>query len=167
MSNYEYVLSFRNTTAHSNADALSRLPLKEVPLKSETPPELVLLLEHLEDLPIMAKDIALWTRRDPLLSVVVHHIRHGWPTTIEEGKPGLSSFSSKKNELSVHSDCILWGTRVVVPEPGRQAVLAELHEGHPGMCKMKSLARMYVWWPGLDADIENSVRLCQACQAIP
>ena len=53
----------------------------------------------------------------------------------------------------------------MIPEPGRQAVLAELHEGHPGICKMKSLARMYVWWPGLDAEIEKSVRLCQACQA--
>ena len=29
---------------------------------------------------------------------------------------------------------------------------------------MKSLARMYVWWPGLDKDIEESVRLCNECQ---
>ena len=32
------------------------------------------------------------------------------------------------------------------------------------MTKMKGLARMYVWWPGLDEDIENSVRLCLSCQ---
>lgn len=36
------------------------------------------------------------------------------------------------------------GTRVVVPRPGREAVLAELHEGHPGIARMKSLARMYM-----------------------
>ena len=29
---------------------------------------------------------------------------------------------------------------------------------------MKSLARMYVWWPGLDADIENAVKGCERCQ---
>ena len=29
---------------------------------------------------------------------------------------------------------------------------------------MKSLARTYVWWPGLDKDIEKSVRQCNACQ---
>ncbi len=33
------------------------------------------------------------------------------------------------------------------------------------MTKMKSLARMYVWWPGIDDEIENSVRLCRSCQA--
>ena len=56
---------------------------------------------------------------------------------------------------------------MVIPEPGRQAILAELHE-HSGICsKIKSLARirMYVWWPGLDPNIEKSVCLCQACQA--
>ena len=32
------------------------------------------------------------------------------------------------------------------------------------MTRMKSLARTYVWWPGLDKDIEKSVRQCNACQ---
>ena len=29
---------------------------------------------------------------------------------------------------------------------------------------MKSLARMFVWWPGIDRDIERTVRLSQKCQ---
>ena len=32
------------------------------------------------------------------------------------------------------------------------------------MTKTKSLARMYVWWPSIDKDIEKSVQLCQHCQ---
>ena len=28
--------------------------------------------------------------------------------------------------------------------------LKQLHEGHPGICYIKSLARMYMWWPGMD-----------------
>ena len=32
------------------------------------------------------------------------------------------------------------------------------------MSKMKSLARMYVWWPGLEKDIEDMVRSCDECQ---
>ena len=58
----------------------------------------------------------------------------------------------------------MWGCRVVVPPQGRQAVLWELHSGHPGMNKMKSLARTVVWWPGLDKQIEAVVRNCHACQ---
>ncbi|XP_026533449.1 uncharacterized protein K02A2.6-like, partial [Notechis scutatus] len=38
-------------------------------------------------------------------------------------------------------------------------------EGHPGMVRMKALARSYVWWPGLDAQIASWVNACQACQA--
>ena len=58
----------------------------------------------------------------------------------------------------------MWGARVVVPPQGRNAVLQQLHEGHPGMTRMKSLARMYVWWPCLEGDIERSVQQCVHCQ---
>ena len=45
-------------------------------------------------------------------------------------------------------------------------VLQELHKGHPRITKMKALARMYVWWPGIGSDIEKSVHLCQQCQEV-
>ena len=40
---FEYVLKFRNTTAHANADTLSRLPLPETILEAGIPPELFFL----------------------------------------------------------------------------------------------------------------------------
>ena len=43
-------------------------------------------------------------------------------------------------------------------------MLAQLHEGHPGIARMKSLARMYVWWPGINKDIEQAVQKCAECQ---
>ena len=45
----------------------------------------------------------------------------------------------------------------------RDRLLAELHKGHPGMVKMKSLAGSYFWWPGLDADIKDLSRVCAIC----
>ncbi|XP_026523461.1 uncharacterized protein K02A2.6-like, partial [Notechis scutatus] len=40
------------------------------------------------------------------------------------------------------------------------------HEGHPGIVRMKSLARSYAWWPGIDKRIEAWVATCQRCQDV-
>ena len=95
------------------------------------------------------------------LARVLQYVQQGWPT---HGDPDLEPYSARRLELSCYEGCVLWGTRIVIPPPGREAVLMELHEGHPGISRMKSLARMYVWWPGISADIEKSVRLCNSCQ---
>ena len=130
LSNYEYCLVFCNTSAHANADALSRLPLPEQPAKVIEEPELVLLAEHLLESPVTANDIKVWTQRDQKLARVLEYIQHGWPS---EGDPELEPYSSRRLELSSYEGCILWRTRVVIPPPGREAdaVLLELHEGHP------------------------------------
>ena len=49
-----------------------------------------------------------------------------------------------REELSIQDGCLLRGSRVVVPPAGREAVLELLHEGHPGVSRMRSLARSYV-----------------------
>lgn len=38
------------------------------------------------------------------------------------------------------------------------------HFGHPGESKMKWLLRSKVWWLGMDAEIDDFVRNCRACQ---
>ena len=50
----------------------------------------------------------------------------------------------------------------------REAVLAELHKDHPGILRMKSIARSYVWWEGADKEIESLVKTCQSVKnALP
>ena len=163
MATYEYTICFRKTEAHGNADALSRLPLPESPSEVPTPAELVLLMEHLDGSPVTAQHVRTWTRKDPVLSTVLQYIRHGWPHKCDES---LAPYSSRRNELSVHQGCVLWGSRVVLPPKARGDTLTELHEGHPGMTRMKSLARMYVWWPGMEKDIECAVSSCVECQML-
>ena len=52
----------------------------------------------------------------------------------------------------------------MVPPAGREKVLEELHDGHPGITQMKSIARRVVWWPGIDQDMESKVKSCRQCQ---
>ena len=42
--------------------------------------------------------------------------------------------------------------------------MTELHENHPGIVRMKALARSYIWWPNIDNDIEMTVKSCNSCQ---
>ena len=84
-------------------------------------------------------------------------VLQGWQNSDSEE---LRPYQTRQNELSVHQGCILWGTRVIIPPRGREKLVEELHESHPGICRMKSLARAYVWWPRMDRDLENKVRAC-------
>ena len=47
---------------------------------------------------------------------------------------------------------------------GRDVLLQELHEGHPGVVQMKAFARGLLWWPKLDNDREQYVKHCDPCQ---
>ena len=77
----------------------------------------------------------------------------------------MTPYTQRRNELTVVDNCVLWGSRVVVPLQARSQVVEELHEGHPGSSRMKSLARGYVWWPGMDGELEKKVKECPACQS--
>jgi len=54
---------------------------------------------------------------------------------------------------------------MIVPPQGKATVLQELHDAHPGISRMKSLACGIVWWLKLDEEIETMVRSCSICQA--
>ena len=51
-----------------------------------------------------------------------------------------------------------------VPKKGQEYILSELHGGHPGVTRMKALARGLVWWLGLDGMVEGVVKNCSECQ---
>ena len=54
-------------------------------------------------------------------------------------------YHHRRHELAVEDNCLLWGHRVVVPQKGREQVLQLLHDSHPGMNRMKALARSIVF----------------------
>ncbi|XP_074032823.1 uncharacterized protein [Leptinotarsa decemlineata] len=119
-------------------------------------------LSNAEYLPIDVTRMREETMMDPVLSQVVSYVKNGWPSNcLEEVKP----FYKLRFEIGIEDDVLLWGHRVLVPSSLRKTILAELHSGHFGIVKTKSLARSYVWWPSLSKDIEVMVKKCQECQS--
>lgn len=72
-------------------------------------------------------------------------------------------FFALKQKLQIVDGIILMENRVVVPENLKHAVLKLLHANHSGMMKMKQLARKTIYWPGLNAEVEELVKRCESC----
>ncbi|CAB0001686.1 unnamed protein product, partial [Nesidiocoris tenuis] len=66
-------------------------------------------------------------------------------------------------EYTLDNGILFKGQRVIVPKILRNAVLQVLHRTHIGISKMKQLARRYVYWKGIDNDIEHLSRSCEPC----
>ena len=158
---YKYDVRYRPSSEHANADALSRLPCTGQPMKEENE---IMFLSGLDELPVSSKDIRSQTHRDPVLAKVLNHTLTGWPTSVYEEE--LKPYFTRRNELTVEQGCLLWGMRVVIPSSLRNRLLQELHEEHSGIVAMKGIARSFLWWPKLDAEIELLVKSCEVCQSV-
>ena len=162
LANFNYIIQHRPGKLNCQADALSRSPQ---PVSADVDVDIEAIhLFQVESGPtgaIGVQQVRQATRRDPQLARVIEFVIRGWPMICpcEE----LRSFYTHRNELTVESGVLLWGMRVVVPTSLRHTVLEQLHESHPGVTRCKQLARSYVWWPCIDADIEHLVQACEDC----
>jgi len=161
LAGFEYSIEYKNTTQHGNADGLSRLPLKKACDKEVVDPVEIFQVSLIEVLPVNADMIRQTTQRDPVLSRVMENTKQGWPTVSEKE---LEPFQRRKDELTIQDGCLMWGSRVIIPPKHQAQLLAELHEGHLGIVKMKALARSYMWWPGMAKAIEEVAKGCTGCQ---
>ena len=159
---YDYSITYKPGPRHCNADMLSRLPLPSTPDSIPVPMETIMAMEMLcASIPVQAKQLKQWTDKDPLLSKVRSKVQTGWEDTQD---PDWKPYQKIKLELSIQEGCLLRGSRVVVPPQGLPQIVEQLHEGHPGISRMKNLARSFVWWPGIDSDLEVRVKQCESCQ---
>lgn len=165
---YDFDIQYISTERFGQADGLSRM-IQNHPITNE---DVVVagveldvtnvLVGNIRRLPVTQEDIKIATCRDPILRKVMKSVKSGmWPRNIPEG---MKAFHSRKAELSVVDSCLMFADRVVVPVELKNEVMKELHAGHPGIVRMKNLARSLVFWPGLDADCESCVKKCRACQ---
>lgn len=157
---YNYDVVVKSTAENANADCMSRLSL---PCRTEVVCEVSAILSTQQSqLPVLAADIRDATAKDSLLKKVVQYVQAGWPKTVD---PQLQPYQRISAELTVEQGCLQRGVRTVIPTCLRPRLLEELHVAHPGIVRMKALARSHIWWPQIDEDIEKTALDCNPCQA--
>ncbi|XP_063215713.1 uncharacterized protein K02A2.6-like isoform X1 [Bacillus rossius redtenbacheri] len=162
LSMFDFQIVYLPGTKIPHADALSRLPMATGNIQVPTVGD-VLMLEAMPEPPIDAETLAQLTDRDPVLRQVKQHTSQGWQGRKADSEE-LRPYWNRREALSLHKGCLLWGNRVVIPEGRRRELLMVLHAAHDGIVKSKMVARSYMWWPGMDRDIEQMVGQCAICQ---
>ena len=163
LSAYQYKIEFRPTSDHGNADRLSCLPLTRIPPEDVNSDPKIFNVSQMEALPVSVRQLRATTTSDRMLSKVFRYTKRGWPHQFPQC---LRPFFDRRNELMMEEGCLLWGYRVVISQKLREKPLCELHKDHPGVTRMKSVARSYMWWPGLDKELEQLAKSCLPCQAV-
>lgn len=120
------------------------------------------MLEALTKPPMNAKELADQTTVDTTLSEVLQAVKNGKVKKLTGER--FTVYKLKATELSIHCGSLMWGSHVVIPTfMGREA-LALVHAGHRGLVAMKACARSYLWWPGINKEIESCVAKRDTCQ---
>ncbi|XP_055590370.1 uncharacterized protein K02A2.6-like [Uranotaenia lowii] len=168
---YDFNIEYVSTNQFGYADVLSRL------INNHTKPDedfiiavvqleedvRVPLDEAISSLPLTFRMVREATSRNPTLQKVIQFIHAGWPSSNNIEDAAVRQFYPHRESLSVIQNCLMMTDRLVIPECFRQRILKQLHRVHPGIERMKAIARSHVFWPKIDAAIETFVKQCGNC----
>jgi len=90
-------------------------------------------------------------------------IENGFPKSREELPEMIRYFWSMQEDLYVIDNVPFKGKKMLIPKKLRPKILDGLHAAHQGVTSMKLNARERMFWPGLDADINQKMNQCQSC----
>lgn len=171
---YDFDVKYINTESFGYADMVSRLIAKHEKSDEDTviaaihePDEAEVrcfAIDTAQMLPVNFVDLQKATKDSATLTKVADYVKNGWPQTRRQIRSSeVARFWDQRHSLSIIDGCIFFGERIIVPENFRPKLLEELHSGHPGMVRMKMLARSKVFWPKINTDMERVVKSCDAC----
>ena len=158
LQRFQYRIKYRPGSMNV-ADALSRLPVTSQ--KHEDIGDSYVYFTAINATPkaLTTKEIETKSQTDTELEKVRQAVR------VDQWKD-MPDYIHVKQEICVLNNLVLRGNRIVVPRCLRERVLQLAHEGHQGITKCKQRLREKVWWPGIDKEVEDMVKNCQACQLL-
>ena len=97
---------------------------------------------------IQVEPIQKATQQDQTLQLLVQQMLEGYPESYRK-LPELP-FWLWRDDLSIEHSCITWNGRFFIPIALRGHCLKALHNGHPGVTKMRLRAKGSMFWPNIN-----------------
>jgi hypothetical protein len=154
--NYNFQMEYVPSKKLGHADGLSRL----IPKQTEPLEDMVIAAIQAE---AEVKNTLCDTVRE--LPVTLDEIKSKAEVDefILSTKEKINNNQLNEGIFSICDNVLLYSDRVVIPTTLQKRMLKEFHVGHPGISRMKSLMRSFVYWTNMDKDIEEKVRECRGC----
>ena len=177
-SPYNFRAIWRKGKDHKIADALSRAPVQDPTQEDlDEGQEIYENVCAIQKTTVLAidydiDDLVDDSPADPILEQVKQHAVDDvdyqslkkFVNSDQKTLPAsLQQYKSVHDEISEDNGLLLMRQRLVIPKKMRKEVLTRLHASHQGIERTLRRARSTVYWPGLTADVKNTVKSCEVC----
>ena len=100
---------------------------------------------------------------DESLQLLKDAILNGWPEDKSSLPTLVHPYFPYRDELTVQDGLIFRGERVVIPKDLRQRAKEGAHSSHLGIEGCLRRARECLFWPNMNADLEDYIEKCDVC----
>ena len=158
LSQYSFVMEWREGKTHYIADALSRAPV----FKADESYVFKLTMGRSLHMPEIFKEIEDKSYKELIEALEAGKNVNNLPLEHvgRRYKPMWSELSVEKFE---EIKLVMWNDRIVVPTDLREVILEKLHVAHCGITKTREAAKEIYYWPRMNEDIERFVGRCEKC----
>ena len=109
----------------------------------------------------MINRIVKETDKDSILTEVCEYIKEGWPFAKNQYSRIVTPYWEHHSNLTILKGLIMLGDRIVIPKDLQADILQKIRAGHCSIEKCKRNARQNVFCPGMNRDIETTVKRCK------
>ena len=169
---YNFTAEWLKGTKNDAPDALSRNPVSDpeshellAELDVDNNPDMSLAeVRSITNESLRLQQLREHSEQDPEYQQLKKFILNGFPSHRSQLPENCKRYWNVREHLTLDDNLIVNGCRLLIPCAMRHQVLLQLHESHQGSVRTKQRARLSVYWPGIDNDIDNTILSCQQCQ---